>query len=88
MTYLSLRQWSNQFGNPRVVARIRRTILGRLTDGACVCVLDDGAAGLTDAARAEIERGWPPSKLRFSVSHPSALRLPANRERHPRRPRL
>jgi hypothetical protein len=88
MKYVSLKKWSGQFESPRVLARIRRTILGTMAGGECVCVLDDGVAGLTDAAREEIQRGWPPTKVKFSTTHPSATNPPKKKERRPRRPRL
>jgi len=84
MTYLSLRQWSGQLDNPKVIARIRRTITGRLAGGQCVCVLDDGAEGLTSSVKEEISRGWPQTKVRFSHTHPSAKPMtPARRRRQP-----
>jgi hypothetical protein len=85
MTNLSLRRWSNQFDNPAIISRIRRTIQGRLAAGGCLCVLDDGAIGLNEAARAEIQRGWPASKVVFSNAHASAVRSPREpwrRRRH------
>jgi hypothetical protein len=70
MTYLSLRRWNGQFGSPKVISQIRRTIQGRIASGGCVVVLDDGAAGLTDDVRAAIQQGWPSDKTRFSTIHP------------------
>lgn len=66
MTYLSLRRWSNQFHNPKVLARIRRKISGKQAGGECVIVQIHGVEGLTAEAKAELERGWSPSKVRFS----------------------
>ena len=43
MTYLALKQWSGQF-SPRVIARIRRTIAGRIGTGECLVVLDEAIA--------------------------------------------
>jgi hypothetical protein len=87
MKYVSLKKWSGQFESPRVLARIRRTILGTMAGGECVVVIDDGAVGLTDAAREEIQRGWSPTKVKFSTTHPSAKTSP-KKERRPRRPRV
>lgn len=87
MTYLSLSHWSGQF-SPNVIRRIRRTIMGRLAGGETLIVLDGNAVGLTNEIKEAIREGWPPSKVQFSFSHPSALRSPANRERRPRRQRL
>ena len=86
MKYLSLRKYS-QFDNPRVIAKVRRAILAAMAGGECVCVLEDGAVGLTDAARTEIGRDWPPSKVQFSVAHPSASIGSAEKKRRTRRPR-
>ena len=85
MTYLSLKKFT-RYDDPKVIAKIRRSILAAMAGGECVCVLDDGAVGLTDAARAEIGRGWPATKVQFSSPHPSATS--AKRQRGPRRPRL
>lgn len=66
MTYFSLKPWSNQFQNPKVLARIRRKISGRQAGGECVVVQIHDVEGLTPEAKAELERGWAPSKVRFS----------------------
>ena len=84
MTYLSLSKFSH-FGNPKVVAKIRRSIAALMAGGECVCVLDDGVTGLTDAARADIERGWPATKVKFSSVHPNAKNQQTKKERRPRR---
>jgi hypothetical protein len=86
VTYLSLAKYTN-FDNPRVIAKIRRAITAAMAGGECVCVLDDGVVGLTDATRAEIRRDWPSTNVRFSFTHPSAT-SPVKRHRSPRRPRL
>jgi hypothetical protein len=70
MTFLSLKKWNGQFESESVIRQIRRTILGRIAGGECVVVLDDGAGGLTDAVRKQIEEGWPPTKVLFSSTHP------------------
>jgi hypothetical protein len=80
MNRLSLRQWSDLFHVPKVIAKIRRNISGRIAAGECVCVYDDSAGGLTPEAKAEIMRGWPPSKVRFSQPHPSARKMQSERE--------
>ncbi len=86
MTYLALKKFS-QFDDPRVLAKIRRSILAAMSGGECVVVIEDGAVGLTDAARAEIKRDWPATKVQFSSPHPSAI-SPGKRRRSERRPRL
>lgn len=86
MTYLSLKKFSH-FHNPQVLAKIRRSIAAAMAGGECVVVIEDGAVGLTDAARTEIGRDWPPSKVQFSVAHPSASIGSVERKRRPRRPR-
>jgi hypothetical protein len=84
MTYLSLRQWAGQFSRPAVIAQIRRVIRGRVSGGECLVVQDDGARGLTDEARALIQEGFSPSKVRFSRIHPD---LGGPTERKATRPR-
>ncbi len=84
MTYLSLSKFSH-FDNPKVIAKIRRSIAALMAGGECVCVLDDGVTGLTDSARAEIEGGWPATKVKFSKVHPDAKNPPTKKERRPRR---
>jgi len=84
MTYLSLSKFSH-FDNPKVIAKIRRSIASLMVGGECVCVLDDGVLGLDDTARAEIERGWPTTKVKFSSTHPNAKNAPTKKERRPRR---
>jgi len=80
MTYLALKRWSGQF-SPRVVARIRRTIAGRIANGECLVVVDEGAEGLTPSIQADITRGWSPTQVRFSHAHPSAKPLSPVRRR-------
>jgi hypothetical protein len=41
--YLSLRQWSGQFGSPKVMGKIRRSIKAWVDQDVCVLVVDDGA---------------------------------------------
>jgi hypothetical protein len=86
MTDLALKKFT-RFDDPRVIAKIRRSILAALAGGECVVVIEDGAVGLTDAARAEIQRDWPSTKFRFSRPHPSATST-AKKRRNERRPRL
>jgi len=86
MTYLSLKKFSH-FHNPKVIAKIRRSIAAAMVGGECVVVIEDGAVGLTDSARTEIGRDWPPSKVQFSVAHPSASIGSAEKKRRTRRPR-
>jgi len=87
MTYLHLNRWSWQVGNEAVVARIRRKISGTLANGETVLVFDD-IPGMTADIRSQIRAGWPPTKVRFSHTHPSAATTSAKKERRPRRPRL
>jgi len=86
MTYLALKKFT-RCDDPRVIAKIRRSIAFLLAGGQCVCVLEAGAVGLTDAARAEIQAGWPSTKVKFSSPHSSATSS-GNRRRSERRPRL
>lgn len=55
MIYLSLRKWSGRF-SPAAIAKIRRSIQIWVDQDVCVLAIDDGAAGLTDTVRAELER--------------------------------
>jgi hypothetical protein len=71
MTFFSLRQYSGHF-RPKVIARIRRQIAGRIAGGQCVVVVTDGAVGLTPEIEKEIRRGFPPSKVRFSNVRPGS----------------
>jgi hypothetical protein len=66
MTFFSLKQWSNQFDNPKVLARIRRKIAGIQAGGECVIVQLHDVEGLTPEVEAELQRDWAPSKVRFS----------------------
>jgi hypothetical protein len=84
MTYLSLKSWSGQFSNPKVIAQIRRVIRGRIAAGECLVVQDDGARGLTNEGRGLIQEGFSPSKVRFSRVHPD---LGGPTERKPSRPK-
>lgn len=83
MTYFSLAEFSGQF-TPEVIRRIRRKIMGRLSDGQTVIVLDGNAVGLTDDVRKAIQEGWPSNKVRFSAAHPSATPM-SRKERRRRR---
>jgi hypothetical protein len=83
VTYLSLRQWSSQFGSEKVVALIRRKIQGRIMSGGCVVVLDDGAQGLTVEIRAALAEGWPSGKVLFSRTHPELGGFRRSRRRSP-----
>jgi len=84
MTHLHLNKWTGQLGNRGVVDRIRRKISGALANGEIVLVFDD-IPDMTDEIRAQIRRGWAPSKVRFSFTHPSATTSPVKRPSRPRR---
>jgi hypothetical protein len=84
MTYLDLAKYSH-FSNPKVLAKIRRAIASAMAGGECVCVRLHEAKGLTDAARTEITRDWPPTKVRFSGVHPTLSNVPVQKERRTRR---
>ena len=85
MKFLSLRRWSNSFEIPGVVQKIRRVIQASVDRGECVCVEDDGARGLAMAIRQDLEKGWPPDKVKFSRAHPG---LSGATSTTPRRRRL
>jgi hypothetical protein len=85
MTQLHLSRWNDQFASPAVIATIRRKIAGALAGGGCVVVYDGDAKGLTDAARAEIRRDWPPNKVTFSNAHPTLTVSPTKKVRSRRR---
>ena len=86
VTHLHLSRWNDQFTNPAVIATIRRKISGALAGGECVVVIDGDAKGLTEAAREEIRRNWPPTKVQFSNAHPT-LSVPSAKKSKPRRRR-
>lgn len=75
MTYFHLTEWKGQFNSPEVLRRIRRKITGSLAGGNTVLVFDD-VEGMSDAARAEIRRGWPETKVSFSFPHPELAGKP------------
>jgi hypothetical protein len=81
--YLSLRQWSGQFGSPKVMGKIRRSIKAWVDLDMCVLVVEDGAVGITPEVRSDLERDWPAGKVVFSRTHPSAG--PWSKQRRKRR---
>jgi hypothetical protein len=84
VTYLSLAKYS-PINDPRVLAKIRRTIAGAMAGGECVVVLLHDVKNLSDPSKAEITRGWPASKVSFSLVHPTLATPPAKKRRRPRR---
>ena len=70
MTYLRLSRWSGQLANKGVVAKIRRTIKGRIATGSTVVVFMDGVKELSPEIMADIQRNWPADKVRFAEPHP------------------
>ncbi len=88
MTHLHLSRWNGQFASPGVIATIRRKISGAMAGGECVVIYDGDAKGLTDELRAEIQKDWPATKVRFSHVHPSFDPATEKKPRPRRRKRL
>ena len=67
MTQLHLKAWNGRFHLREAIRHIRRVIRGRITSGECLLVYEAGVKGLRPESREKIMRGWPSSKVQFSV---------------------